>query len=97
MEDIFNVEEDYIKDLIELSEREIDENDSIYEYTALINENFSNDEKFELLKNLWRLIYIDNNLDKYEEHLVKKIGTLLNIEYTNIISAKLIVKEELKK
>jgi uncharacterized tellurite resistance protein B-like protein len=97
MEDIFNVEEDYIKDLIELSEREIDENDSIYEYTALINENFSNDEKFELIKNLWRLIYIDNNLDKYEEHLVKKIGTLLNIEYTNIISAKLIVKEELKK
>ena len=97
MEDTFNVEEDYVKDLIELSEKEINENDSIYEYTTLINENFTNDEKFELLKNLWRLIYIDNNLDKYEEHLVKKIGTLLNIEYTNIISAKLIVKEELKK
>ncbi len=97
MENTFNIEEDYIKDLIELSEKEIDENDSIYEYTTLINENFTNDEKFELLKNLWRLIYIDNSLDKYEEHLVKKIGTLLNIEYTNIISTKLIVKEELKK
>jgi len=97
MENTFNIDEDYIKDLIELSEKEIDENDSIYEYTTLINENFTNDEKFELLKNLWRLIYIDNSLDKYEEHLVKKIGTLLNIEYTNIISTKLIVKEELKK
>ena len=97
MEDTFNVEEAYIKNLIELSEKEIDANDSIYEYTSVINENFTNDEKFELLKNLWRLIYIDDNLDKYEEHLVKKIGTLLNIEYTNIISAKLIVKEELRK
>ena len=97
MEDTFNVEEAYIKNLIELSEKEIDANDSIYEYTTVINEKFTNDEKFELLKNLWRLIYIDDNLDKYEEHLVKKIGTLLNIEYTNIISAKLIVKEELRK
>ena len=97
MRDTFYIEEDYINELIELSERQIDESDSIYEYTTIINEKFTNAEKFELLKNLWRLIYIDNNLDKYEEHLVKKIGTLLNIEYTNIISAKLLVKEELKK
>ncbi len=97
MEDTFNVEEDYINELIELSEKKIDENDSIYEYTTIINNNFSNNEKFELLKNLWRLIYTDDSLNKYEEHLVKKIGTLLNIEYSNIIGAKLLIKEELKK
>jgi uncharacterized tellurite resistance protein B-like protein len=96
MENTFQVEENYVNELIELSEKRINENDSIYEYTTIINENFSNSEKFELLKNLWRLIYTDNNLDKYEEHLVKKIGTLLNIEYSNIIGAKLLVKEELK-
>ncbi len=97
MEDTFNVEEDYVDELIELSEKNFDENESIYEYTTIINNNFSNNEKFELLKNLWRLIFTDNNLDNYEEHLVKMIGTLLNIEYSNIIGAKLLIKEELKK
>jgi uncharacterized tellurite resistance protein B-like protein len=96
MQDTFNLEEDYIKELIELSESKASENDSIYEYATLINNNFTNEEKFNLLKNLWRLIFIDDNLDKYEERLVKKIGVLLNIEYSNIISAKLIVKEEMK-
>ncbi len=97
MKNIFSIEEDYINELIELSEKKISESDSIYEYTTIINENFSNTEKYELIKNLWRLIYTDDVLNKYEEHLVKKIGILLNIEYTNIISAKLIVKDELKK
>ena len=97
MENTFNVEEDYVNELIELSEKKIEENNSIYEYTTIINNNFSNNEKFELLKNLWRLIFTDNNLDNYEEHLVKMIGTLLNIEYSNIIGAKLLIKEELKK
>ena len=96
MKNTFNVEEDYVNELIELSEKNFDENESIYEYTTIINNNFTNDEKFELLKNIWRLIYTDENLSRYEEHLVKMIGTLLNIEYSNIIGAKLLIKEELK-
>jgi uncharacterized tellurite resistance protein B-like protein len=97
MKETFDLAEDHIQELIELSEKRLKVDDSIYEFTTIINENFSNEEKFELLKNLWRLIYTDDDLNKYEEHLVKKIGTLLNIEYTNIISAKLIIKEELRK
>ncbi len=97
MKNTFNVEEDYVNELIELSEKEFDENESLYEYTTIINNNFTNNEKFELLKNIWRLIYTDDNLNRYEEHLVKMIGTLLNIEYSNIIGAKLLIKEELKK
>ena len=96
MKNTFNVEEDYVNELIELSEKNFDENESIYEYTTIINNNFTNNEKFELLKNIWRLIYTDENLSRYEEHLVKMIGTLLNIEYSNIIGAKLLIKEELK-
>ena len=96
MKNTFNVEEDYVNELIELSEKNFDENESIYEYTTIINNNFTNNEKFELLKNIWRLIYTDDNLSRYEEHLVKMIGTLLNIEYSNIIGAKLLIKEELK-
>ncbi len=96
MKDLFNLEDEYINELIELSENNVKESDSIYEYTTIINEMFSTDEKFELIKNLWRLVFIDNQLDAYEEHLVKKIGGLLNIEYQQIIGAKLLVKKEKK-
>lgn len=96
MKSTFNLENDCVNDLIALSEKKLQTDDSIYDFTKLINQNFSNEEKFELLKDLWRLIYVDNKLDMYEDHMIKKIGGLLNMGHQDIINSKMLVKEELK-
>lgn len=95
MKSEFGLDDEHVEGLIELAERNIQENDSIYEYTIIINQNFSNDEKYELLKKLWRIILSDNKLDIYEEHIIKKIGGLINMDHRDIIASKLEVKEEL--
>jgi len=97
MQKTFNLEKEYVDELIELSEENVRNSISIYEFTTTINENFSKDEKFELLKNLWRLIYIDETLNMHEDHLIKKIGNTLNMEHRDVIGAKLMVKEESRK
>jgi len=96
MQDTFQLEKEYVNELIELSEEEIKESISLYEFTTTINQNFSSDEKFELVKNLWRLIYTDEILNMHEDHLIKKIGVMLNLEHRDIIAAKLMVKGEKK-
>jgi uncharacterized tellurite resistance protein B-like protein len=48
------------------------------------------------MKNLWRLIYTDQKLDKYEDQLVKKLGKMLHLEHKDVIAAKLMVKKESK-
>ena len=68
----FDLEKEYADELIELAKSRLVQSISIYEFTGIINNNFSPDEKFELMKNLWRLIYTDQKLDKYEDQLVKK-------------------------
>lgn len=94
MKNTFELDDECVQDLIELSEEKIKESISLYEFTSIINENFSNEEKFTLMKNLWKLIYIDEKLNMYEDHLAKKIGGMLNLDRQKIIEAKLIVKEE---
>lgn len=96
MQKLFSLDLQLVEELMELSEAKIKKSVSLYEFTSIIRDNFSADAKFELLKNLWRLIYVDDKLDMYEDHLVKKIGGMLSIEHQMIISAKLLVKEELK-
>jgi len=96
MQKTFNLEKEYVDELIELSEESVRKSISIYEFTTTINENFSKDEKFELLKNLWRLVYIDETLNMHEDHLIKKIGNTLNMDHRDVIAAKLMVKEESK-
>ena len=94
MQRTFGLEKEFVDELIDLTKKRLDESVSIYEFTGIINNNFLPDEKFELMKNLWRLIYTDQKLDKYEDQLVKKLGTMLHLEHRDVIAAKLMVKEE---
>ena len=97
MQKTFELEKEYADELIELAKSRLVQSISIYEFTGIINYNFSPDEKFELMKNLWRLIYNDKKLDKYEDRLVKRLGTMLHLEHKDVIAAKLMVKEEKNK
>jgi uncharacterized tellurite resistance protein B-like protein len=96
MKKYFNIDDEGVKTLIKSAEEYFKREDSIYEYTVIINQNFSNENKYELLRDLWRLAFADNKMDIYEESMVKKISGLLDVDNQAIINAKLYVKEELK-
>jgi uncharacterized tellurite resistance protein B-like protein len=95
MKSTFDLDDECVHDLMDLAEKRLESDDSIYDLTNLINKNFDNDQKFELLKNLWRLIYLDKKLNMYEDHLIKKIGGLINMGHDDIIGTKMLVKEEI--
>jgi len=81
--------------LIELSKAKLDESISLYEFSKTINEHFTTDDKMVLLKNLWRMIYADKKLNQYEDHLIKMIGGMLQMEHKKIINAKMLIRKEL--
>ncbi len=96
MKKYFDIDETGVAELIVSAEDYFKREDSFYEYAVMINENFSTENKYELLKDLWRLAFADAKTDVYEESMVKKIGGLLDVDYQAVINAKLYVKEELK-
>jgi uncharacterized tellurite resistance protein B-like protein len=95
MKEKFELADEEADKLMLLTEESIKESVSIYEFTTLLDQNFSKEEKLELMKNLWRLIYSDKKLDKYEDNLIKRIGDMLKLEHKEVIEAKLMIKGEL--
>ena len=95
MKSTFDLSDEYANELIELAEQAASESVSLYEFTGQVNANFSSDEKYDILTNLWRLIYIDKQLDKYEDFLIKRIGNNLRFDHREIMAAKLQVKHEM--
>jgi uncharacterized tellurite resistance protein B-like protein len=93
----FNLDDELVGELLELSEQKLSESISIYEFSTIINETFNQEEKIELMKNLWRVIYEDGKLDSHEDRLIKIIGSTLNLEHKDIIGTKLFVKQEMGK
>lgn len=91
----FNIDAVYVNELMELSKLKLKDSVSLFEFSNIVNENFTNEDKNTLLINLWRLIYTDKKLDKYEDRLIKIIGGMMKMDHKQIINAKLLIRQEL--
>ena len=89
----YAVDESDIEEIIKDAEETVSESTSLYGYTRVVNDEFEYEDKLSLLKNLWKVAYADGNLDKYEEHLIRKISDLIHISHTDYINIKLEIRD----
>ncbi|MDP1770882.1 MAG: TerB family tellurite resistance protein [Methylobacter sp.] len=90
----FSVTVDQANALIELAGQQIKQATDYYQFTSLINKEYSQEEKVRLIESLWKIAFIDGVLDMHEEYLVRKIADLLHVPHTAFIMAKNRVNEE---
>ncbi len=67
---------------------------SLYEYTSLINQHYSVEDKFALILELWRVAAADGDIHKYEDHLIRRIADLIYVSHSDFIRAKLQVLQD---
>ena len=89
----YDISESEIQEIIEDAENTVDESTSLYGYTRIVNDEFGYEDKLNLLKNLWKVAYADGYLDKYEEHIIRKISDLIHISHSDYINIKLKIRE----
>ena len=89
LKEIYNLEHETINELVSDAEKTVNESTSLYEYTRVVNDEFSYNDKLELLSRIWKLAFADGALDKYEEHLIRKISDLIHISHSDFIKIKL--------
>ncbi len=74
--------------LVRLAEEEAQGATDYFQFTSLINEHFSPERKVRVIEHLWEVAFADGHLDRYEEHMVRKIAELLYVSHTDFIAAK---------
>ena len=87
------------EDAVELTKSTDDERNGkidLWQYTNLINQNYSDEEKFRVVEMLWRVVYSDGRLDAHEDYLVHKLAKLLRLNHDRLIDAKLKVLHDSK-
>ena len=65
--------------------QEAEDSVSLQAFTRLLHEELTEEEKFELVEMLWRVAFADKHLDRYEDHLVRKIADLLYVSHKDQI------------
>ena len=64
------------------------ENSSFYEFVKKINENFSYEEKENLISVLWDVAFADGVLETHEERLIRRIADLIFIKDVRVLKLK---------
>ena len=82
--------------LIAEADKALDESVDLWQFARLINENYSNEEKIEIIETLWKIVYVDGKMDKYAHYLMNKLATLLRLSHEQLIDAKLKVLDSSK-
>ena len=60
----------------------------MFPYTHLLNQRLDHESKCRILTAMWRVAYADGNVDKYEEHLIRRVHELLHLDHSDFIAAK---------
>lgn len=89
LESSLNIPAEDLHEMARLAESHANQATSLYEFTRLINDEYDYSQKLELVKNMWRVAFSDEKLDKYEEHLIRKVADLIYVSHGDFIKTKL--------
>ena len=93
----FDLTPEETSELIRLADEESRQSISIYDFTHLVDRGFSLEQKKHIVELLWKVALSDAEIEKHEEHLVRKIAKLIHVDHPDFIDAKLKAQESLGK
>ncbi len=89
---VFSLSAEKIQALMTESRPEQQDSVGLHRFTRALVEAWSLEQRCELVVQLWRLAYCDEDLDKYEEATIRRIADLLYVDHSRFIAAKLRAK-----
>ena len=78
-----------VQSLIIQAAAQVDESTSLYEFTRVINDHYTPQQKQQLIYAMWTVAYADGDIDKYEEHLIRQVAELTYVAHEDYIRANL--------
>ena len=84
----FNLSADEVSTITEAAVEQADADTCLFEFTRTLNELASAEQKRDLLAMMWRVAMADNDLSRYEEHVIRKVADLLYVPHGDFIAAK---------
>ncbi|MBW2433890.1 MAG: TerB family tellurite resistance protein, partial [Deltaproteobacteria bacterium] len=59
----YGLSQEHADALITEAQKELEKSVDLWQFASLINDNYSNEEKIEVIETLWRIVYVDGKMD----------------------------------
>lgn len=93
LEKTFGIDHELIEKLISY----VDEDSAIrgiQQFTQLVNQHYSYEDKQVLIENLWRVAFADGRLDSFEEQYIARVAFMIDVPQTMVQRCKTAVSPD---
>jgi len=91
---MFNIPAEVVTELVEFARDHQQNSTDLFQFAREINAHFTLEEKLTVMEGVWRVIYADGKLDKFEDAVARQLATLLRLSHREAIACKMKVLEE---
>ena len=93
IQDFFSIDTKETYKIVEQAIIDFKKSTSFFEYAQILNEHFTYQDKVDFIFCIFELAYVDKELHFMEQHLIKKIADILNVEHRDLIKTKLEIQK----
>ena len=79
--------------LLAIAEDATEQAHDLHQFTRLVNGRYDYESRKQLVVHLWRVAYADGRIDKFEEHIIRRIAGLLHLENSDFVHAKVLARD----
>jgi len=90
----FDLSDAETNEIVDLARQEHADSIDYFQFTTLINQHYSAEQRIELIEKLWLIAFADHKLDKHEEHVIRRIADLIHVAHSDFMKTKLKVLSE---
>ena len=94
--DFFKIDKKTAEEYFSTNKKKIKKSTELYEFAKILNNEFTHQDKIDFIYCTYEVAYIDNDSHYLEEHIIKKIAYILNIDKEDLIKSKNSMKDFFK-
>ena len=85
--------ENKVNEIIKKADDRLEESTDIFEFGRILNQHWIYQDKVDFICCTFEVGYSDGNLHYFEEHMIKKIATILNVNHQDLIESRIEMKK----
>lgn len=86
--DEMGVPDSDLRDVLRLAEEERRESVDLFQFTRLLADHLSREQRLKLVEAIWGVVYSDGTLSEVESHLARRIAELLGFQHPEVQAVK---------
>ncbi len=93
LRETFSVDPATVDALLTSASDKVEAANDLYQFTQLINDNYSYQDKEALILAMWEVAYADGHIQAIEDHIIRRVAGLVHIAHADFIRLKIQARE----